>query len=154
LKGSNRDEARYMRSRPVESRLRRTGNCEEKRGRWWCRKARATGQRTIVREMELGKSNGGEGMEEKFGRGGSTVRTKTNPRNHHTDSAAWLGLSTVGTSALYFHTDTAGAMPCAAHVPGRSTAGQRMLLIGSLIDLPPECETAICRERDVFRTAQ
>jgi hypothetical protein len=65
-KGSNRDEARYMRrDRSIrgceEQRIERRG---EERGRWRCRKARATGQRTIIREMELARAiNGGEGVE-------------------------------------------------------------------------------------------
>jgi hypothetical protein len=88
LKGSNRDEARYNAFA--------TGRFEVAKNR----ELRGEERAMVVPE---GKSNGSEnhhsrdgvGQEQwrrrdgkNFGRGGSTVRTKTNPRTHHTDSAA------------------------------------------------------------------
>jgi hypothetical protein len=91
---------------------------EEKRGRWRCRKARATGQRTIIQEMELARAMVEKGWKN-FGRGRSTVRMKTNPRSHHTHRQRCLRTG-IGTEVVYL----LARCQChaLAHVPGRSTA--------------------------------
>lgn len=108
---------------------------EEERGRWRRQKARATGQRTIIREMELARAiNGGEGVEKfwswRFNSEDEDEPSKSPHRQRCLRTGSGIGTEVPPVLLL-------GAMPCTAHVPGRFTAGQRRLLIGSLIDLPP-----------------